>query len=63
MYKLSWPRSGRPPWRRVDGPEEPLGIYGVDQIHMTHHLLDLVGLQVADKMDLGADVDKGKNIR
>ena len=35
----------------VDGGKEPLGVHTLDQIHLAHHKLDLVGLQVTDEVD------------
>ena len=36
----------------VDGLEQVRGVHRLNEIHLAHHLLDLVGLKMADKMDL-----------
>ena len=38
------------------GQEESKSGFTLDKIHLSHHLIDLVGLQMADKMDRGAPV-------
>ena len=46
----------------VDGLKQPLGVHRVDQRRLSHYLLDLVGLEVADEMDLGPGIGAGGQV-
>ncbi len=46
----------------ADGLKQPLGVHRVDQRRLSHYLLDLVGLEVADEMDLGPGIGAGGQV-
>ncbi len=46
----------------VDGPEQVLRVHRLDELHLAHHLVHLVGLKVADKVDPGPLIGPGRQV-